>query len=684
MPTERTHTERLDVPSGLREAYFRAGIATPHKFQETSWRHIVDGKNTLILAGTGSGKTEAALLPALTTGRRIVVLYPTKALLQDQHMRVNQLAAGKSIAVDTGDEDDRYFYRADVILTSLDKFLYRFFGYGKKRWSYLYPYRIGFAAERKTILILDEAHAYEDVAFSHFWFLLKKLAYERRVQSLLLSATLAPALSEALEDPELTHFPRQKGEGSFFDVVEDQETKSGILIYRGTLQASDFVSKALDFFAQGRRVIIVLERVVRPREAEKAVGRALHEVWELLSQKISIRSVNESVKAELASLDGDEVRGNVLSYHGHQMPNYRRRVLDRLKVLDDGWKPDRDGKPRIGEAFILVTTSAMEVGVDISSDVMITELCEPDSFIQRIGRCARRRGEAGEVYLIACADGKTPVRQRLLRDFMENRRIGSPVDLPVRQMLNALNTPPDLARIHLRLEYLQDLSLYRYVYDFVEENRELWGKGVVITRDWEPSVLLVRSEKRGREDYIGGIPARDFWCCKAIKEKILLPLSGAADLSPYCAWVFEGYNEGNQYTQRVAVGGSKNRTLAEALGLAGLTPRKQDNDGNRVQPLYAFGIPLVLILGSPQAKTEKHENNTWPYRDPNLGLSYHARYVPSGQEPKVFSPSPKLAARKVVLRKGKKDGKRESWQYELPFYWFEPHDEEPDEDGYRR
>jgi len=657
MDSEKAVTE-------CRDAYQRVGFSTPYSFQETSWKHIFYGKNTLISAGTGSGKTETALLPGLACGKRIIVLYPTKALLQDQVGRVKQLAEGKTIAVDTGDEDDRFFYCADVILTSLDKFLYRLFGYGKKRWSYLYPYRIGFAGERKTILILDEAHAYEDVAFSHFWFLLKKLTYERWVQTILLSATLPPKLIEVLKDSDRKYFPREGDEGGFFEIVEDQEPRSGRLVYGGTLPHSNIVDKALECFDQKKRVIIVLRRVVRSREDKQSDGRTLHEVWEALIQKVKNRDSGKLPKAIIAAAGEKGVVGNILTYHGHQMPQYRKMVLERLKALDDGWKPYDDSNSKKGEPFILVTTSAMEVGVDISSDVMITDLCQPDSFIQRIGRCARRPSESGKALLIAPLEKSKFQSEKQLWGFLKDRPAGSNLDAQAKQKLNDLNTCPDFERIHLRLEYLQDQSLYRYIYDFVQENRELWEKGVLITRDWQPSVALVRSEKRDGQDYIGGIPSHDFWRGKEIKEKMLLPVSGAADLAPYCAWVFEGYNEGNQHVQRVAIGGSKERTLQEVLRFAGFESRMQKDVPNKVKPIYALGLPLILLLGLTQ--------------DPNIGLSYHSQYA-KAEELKnfgVFSPSPLLRAQGVILRKDKKSGKRESWEYELPLYWFEPQEEQ--------
>lgn len=651
------------------ESYARVGIAKPRGFQEDAWAHILAGKNAIISAGTGSGKTEAALLPAVETGKRILILYPTKALLQDQHERVKNLAIGRTIAIDTGDADDHRFYHADVILTNLDKFLYRFFGYGKKRWSYLYPYRLGFARDRSAILVLDEAHAYEEVAFSHFWFVLKKLTYERRVQTVLLSATLPSTLIEALADTGRQHFPRGKDEGKFFEKVENLENRSGTLRYAGLIPASDVVRTCLDFFDQSKRVIVVARRVVPPISTESSDGVTLQRLWKEFADKVAARDAGSVPMAALASSSEDAVAGNILTYHGHQFPAYRACVLERLKRLDDSWK--LDGRPELRQPFVLLTTSAMEVGVDISCDVMITDLCEPDSFIQRAGRCARRVGEVGEMYLTSPSGGRIPEAAKSLWYFMEQRLPGSPLDVQLRQDLNQLNCIPDLRAVPLRLEYLQDLSLHRYVYDFVQENRELWEKGVVITRDWEPSIVVVRSEKRDQGDCIGGIPARDFWRGKEIKEKLLLPISGAADIAPFCAWVFEGYNEGSQYTQRIAVGGSRDRTLGEALRFAGLSARhqRQDND-NKVQALYGLDLPLILVVPNAPDIREK----LFPSKE--IGLVYRNRFtnewamkteVDKARWP-GYTRSPNQSVLRsfgAILRKG-------SGETELPVYWFEP------------
>jgi len=127
--------------SGQLEKIFRGVLdgEEPYDHQVEFGQEVLVGSNTILSAGTGSGKTEAALVPALLTAKRVFLLYPTKALLQDQLQRVEEITAAvpggpRRIAVDTGDEEDPTGYSADIVLTNLDKFVYRFCGYGKRRW----------------------------------------------------------------------------------------------------------------------------------------------------------------------------------------------------------------------------------------------------------------------------------------------------------------------------------------------------------------------------------------------------------------------------------------------------------------------------------------------------------------------------------------------------------------------
>jgi len=53
------------------------------------------------------------------------------------------------------------------------------------------------------------------------------------------------------------------------------------------------------------------------------------------------------------------------------------------------------------DSAILVATQVVEVGLDITSEVLHTELAPAASVVQRAGRCARYEGETGDVYVYA-------------------------------------------------------------------------------------------------------------------------------------------------------------------------------------------------------------------------------------------------------------------------------------------
>ena len=610
----------------------------PYTYQYTAWKAIKGrGKNTIISAGTGSGKTEAALIPALETGKRIILLLPTKSLLQDQLPRVRELASDRQVVVDTGDESERTFYTADVILTSLDKFLYRLFAYGRKRWAYLYPYRIAFSRERETLLIFDEAHTYDEVIFSHFWFVLHKLTYERNIQTVLLSATLPELLINALVDKEQKHFPRPAAEGDFFKLVNDTEIRSGKLLFGGFQDFTQGVDNAWNAYCNGERVILVVNRVVPADGTGKSNKIALQEIWENLVRKgdrNSIAHIN----------DNGCLEGTILTYHGHQMPAYRKTVLEQLKKLDEN-----------KESYLLLTTSAMEVGVDVSATTMFTQLCEPDAFIQRIGRCARRKDESGKAIVLHKTNSRSTERTTQLQEYLGNLQVDSEINTVHKDKINKMNNPPEFDNVKQRLEYQQDEMMHRYIYDFIRENRELWEKGVIVTRQWEPSITLVMSEERGGENYIGGILKQRFWSGEELKEHYSIPVSGAADIAGACAWVFEGYDTDRDKTSRIVI--DKDMALGEALRFAGHLQIKNDA---KEASFYGIDVSLILLLPLNDGVDQLPRI----YKDENFGFTYNARYV----SPKSKAPSPFLKRCEIELKKhgGTK----------LRLWWLEPREQE--------
>ena len=196
------------------EAYQNLAKFEPNPMQEELFTHIATkGENPALLlkAPTGSGKTEAVLIPSLESCRRLFLIFPSRSLVDDQIRRSKEYLqraskkTGRSYAlvIDTGAEavrtvfkdgetlptGKRHLYDGDVILTTFDKFLYRFFGFGEPKKSYIFPFRIHHSGERKNLFCFDEVHAYDQVAFVNFQRLVKAL-YKANLDMVVMTATM--------------------------------------------------------------------------------------------------------------------------------------------------------------------------------------------------------------------------------------------------------------------------------------------------------------------------------------------------------------------------------------------------------------------------------------------------------------------------------------------------------------
>ncbi|MGH3086748.1 MAG: helicase-related protein, partial [Rubrobacteraceae bacterium] len=350
------------------------------------------------------------------------------------------------------------------------------------------------------------------------------------------------------------------------------------------------------------------------------------------------KKLRDELGGEMARVEGESVSGSVLAYHGGQLPGHRKRVLARLLKLDKEKEP-----------YLLLATHAMEVGVDISAEVMFCGagrgdfMLDPDGFVQQIGRCARRgkrdgeEEEIGEVFLMLDEEWEVP-------PFAEKLEEGAEISPETKRSINAMNAPPSVERAERGVEYLHDEALYRYVHDRVPENRELWERGVLITRDWTPNIELVFSEERDGETRIGGLPPHRFWGGGEVKESISLNMRQAVRLAPRCAWIFTGRDEDNDSTVRLALGGERQRTLEEVRRQLGF-PNMRD----------ARQVPLMLLA----------PDEVWKdiFEDENLGLNAEAAKIEAAN----FR-HPNIVRYEVTLEKKNPSTK-------LPLRWEEPRKE---------
>jgi CRISPR-associated endonuclease/helicase Cas3 len=417
---------------------------TPSPFQEEVFRLAQGDPAHLLVAPTGTGKTEATAFPALARGERLVVVLPTRSLVDDLEERfcrylrtlAKREGRSKALIVDTGHRQmrllfhadgreetkrEQHLYHGDVILTTLDKLLYRYFGYAAGVKSYAFPKRIH---DGRTLFVFDEVHLYEATAWVGFRNLVAALA-QGGVRFWIMSATIPKAYQKELErylEGSLTH-PQGSRPSRLFHYFPE-----------GDLQA-------LAKENQGRRVLLVVEEV---RHAVK-----LYQV-----------------------LKGE----GVLLYHGRLAEGPRRRVFQELKERDKGKKP-----------YLLITTPAIEVGVDLDAEVLLTTLCPPENLLQRLGRVNRRGQGRGEAYLVGSTYpeylGTLPEGYLELLRQLHGQDLASGGEERLRQ---AISYPK---YVDPRAETLFSM-LREYVYQLDLTQEPLHRKGFVATRSWTPTVRL--------------------------------------------------------------------------------------------------------------------------------------------------------------------------------------------------
>ncbi|MFE1744272.1 CRISPR-associated helicase Cas3' [Coleofasciculus sp. H7-2] len=95
---------------------------------------------------------------------------------------------------------------------------------------------------------------------------------------------------------------------------------------------------------------------------------------------------------DLNNLNSDEAL-NITLFHSRFLPEHRAQKETQIKTrFAENWQDD-------GLCHVLISTQVIEAGLNITCDVMHTELSPMNSLLQRAGRCARFKGEQGEVYV---------------------------------------------------------------------------------------------------------------------------------------------------------------------------------------------------------------------------------------------------------------------------------------------
>ena len=405
-------------------AYRRIGVERPWTHQVAAAQSAHAGHHTVLATGTGSGKSLAAWLPALSDvlaaqspgadsrisahGRRPTTLYlsPTKALAADQAASLGRLigeleAVQREAGTPTGSlrtvragtcdgdtplpERDWVRAHADVVLTNPD-FLHFSLLPGHERWTRL--------LRGLRYVVIDECHAYRGILGAHVALVLRRLLRlvarlrPRGPQPIVLCASATAA------EPALTAARLIGAEPDDVVAVTDDGAPAGertLALWQPALR-DPWELPAPDIEPAQDSARVTEPDSGDPGEDPSARRSAVVEAAELLVDLMSVGAralvfVRSRRSAEIVAerarhtlgLSLPELIGTVSAYRGGYLPEERRALEADL---------------RSGRLRALATTNALELGIDVTGLDAVLIAGWPGTRVS-LGQQAGRAGRAG-------------------------------------------------------------------------------------------------------------------------------------------------------------------------------------------------------------------------------------------------------------------------------------------------
>lgn len=351
----------------IKEALKRRGIHRMYSHQASAISEVNAGKNVVVVTPTASGKTMCYNIPVLDAiikdeESRAIFLFPTKALSQDQVAELHELITDAGVDVktytydgDTPQSARRAIRQAGHIVVTNPDMLHSGILPHHTKWTKLF--------ENLKFVVIDEVHHYRGVFGSHLANVIRRLKricnfYGSNPQFICCSATIAnPAeLAQRITGCEMT----------LIDNNGAPSGKKNIIFYNPPL-----VNKEL-----GIRKSSLLEA---KQLAEMLIRNDIKTIV-FTKSRLSVEVLVTYLKDIFhGKLEGDEkVRG----YRGGYLPNLRREIEKGL---------------RKGEISAVVSTNALELGIDIGSLEACIICGYPGTIAstwQQAGRAGRRKGES--------------------------------------------------------------------------------------------------------------------------------------------------------------------------------------------------------------------------------------------------------------------------------------------------
>ena len=335
-------------------------------------------KNLIVIAPTGSGKTEASLL--WMNGEKSFYTLPLKVSSNAIYLRIKENYEYKDVALlhsdamavylreYNGNEDIGEKYERSKMLSQpltvctvdqLFRFVYRALGT-----------EIFAATLKYSKLVLDEIQAYEPRVIATIIYGLKMIQ-EMGGKFAIITATFPPVLKYFMEQYGLVEGKQY----IFKDFTGKEYQVEKYPRHKVEIRHSEMNLDEIRLRGKNRKVLVICKNISKDQKFYKKLEG--ENVWLLHSKYIR-----------------------------------RDRAFLERKIMEFS---------ESGESGIWITTQIVEASLDIDFDILYTEMCTADSLLQRMGRCNRKGRYCPNEANIVVFDNRNGVSEGKRRSVYEDK-----------------------------------------------------------------------------------------------------------------------------------------------------------------------------------------------------------------------------------------------------------------------
>ncbi len=349
----------------------------PYDFQVKVAELLLQGKNVVLCVPTGAGKTWASVMPFLYAWKqqlknfplKLVYSLPQRTLTNSIYTDVNKLLQSDTVrdvfatadyaSIQTGEYSDDPYFEKPIVFSTIDQTLSSFLSFplslSERQANLNAGVFIG------SYLVFDEFHLLDPkLSMATTLGMIRMLKGMCRV--CIMTATLTDEyirfLKQKLDNFEVVSirdFPEDKARIKSLLPALGKDRKKSVFVTEKIINAEDILAK------HRGKTIVICNRIET-------------------AQKIFLDIVKKKTEAT-----------EVICLHSRFFDSDRKKKEQLVKAYF--------GKHSKKRNVILVATQVIEAGMDISCDVMHTEISPVNSFLQRAGRCARFENEYGEIFV---------------------------------------------------------------------------------------------------------------------------------------------------------------------------------------------------------------------------------------------------------------------------------------------